>query len=320
MPTPDAVVLLNLGSPAAPTVPAVRVFLREFLDDPRVIALPFPLRKLLLEGVILPFRAKKSAARYAKIWTREGSPLVAETERLRARVARELGGNARVLCAMRCGEPGLEAAARELRAAGARDVLAIPLFPQRAESSWDSAAERAKEVFRKRAPQIRLRFAAPFFAEPGYVGALAETTENALRGRAFDKLLISFHGVPAAAKRAESYRAECLTTAEKLAAALRLPRERWEAAFQSRFGRGKWIGPATDARLRALPAEGARRLAVVSPSFVADCLESLEEIGVAGRELFLAAGGESFCAVPCLNASPAFARFLSEIVRSRAAA
>ena len=233
---------------------------------------------------------------------------------------RKLGGNARVLCAMRCGEPGLEAAARELRAAGARDVLAIPLFPQRAESSWDSAAERAKEVFRKRAPQIRLRFAAPFFAEPGYVGALAETTENALRGRAFDKLLISFHGVPAAAKRAESYRAECLTTAEKLAAALRLPRERWEAAFQSRFGRGKWIGPATDARLRALPAEGARRLAVVSPSFVADCLESLEEIGVAGRGLFLAAGGESFCAVPCLNASPAFARFLSEIVRSRAAA
>lgn len=311
----DAVLLLNLGSPAAPSVPAVRAYLREFLGDPNVIPIPRPFGKILLETVILPFRAKKSAERYAKIWTAEGAPLVAGTERLRERVAAELGGNARVFCAMRYGEPSAEKAAREMLAAGTRSALVVPLYPQRAESSWDTAVAHVEKVFSKTAPQIGLRFAEPFFAEPGYIGALAESAENFLRGKTFDKLIFSFHGVPAKTRRAQSYRAECLETAELLARALRLPRERRETVFQSRFGRGKWLEPAAAERLRELPAEGARRIAVIAPGFVVDCLETLEELAECGREIFLAAGGEEFHFVPCLNASPAFARFLAGTAR-----
>ena len=309
----DAVLLLNLGSPAAPTVPAARAYLREFLGDPHVIPLPKILKKLLLELVILPRCAKNSAARYAKIWTREGSPLVVFTERLRARVAAVLGAGVPALCAMRCGEPGVETAAKALLAAGTRRVRVVPLYPQRAESSWGAAVAHAKKVFSAIAPAVELRFVEPFFAERGYIEALAETASAALRGNAFDKLLISFHSLPESSPEAKTYREECLTTARLLAEALALPRERVETAFQSRFGRGKWLAPATEDRLRALPSEGARRVAVIAPGFVADCIETLEELGVRGRETFLASGGNAFTLVPCLNDSPAFARFLAEL-------
>ena len=311
-PARRALLLINLGSPSAPTVPAVRVFLREFLSDPCVVPLPAIVRALLLRLVVLPFRAKKSAARYAKIWTREGSPLAVETERLRERVAAELGGEIRVLAAMRYGAPNLESAARELLAAGTRDVFAIPLFPQSAESSRGTAIQHARKVFSKIAPSVGLRFAEPFFKESAYIAALAEKTAETLRGNAFDKLLISFHALPESAPEARNYARECRTTAELLAAALALPRERVEVVFQSRVGHGKWLAPATEERLRALPAEGAKRVAVVAPGFVADCLETLEELGVRGREIFLAAGGNAFTLVPCLNDSPAFAKFLAK--------
>lgn len=309
-----AVLLVNLGSPASASVPAVRAYLREFLGDPNVISLPQPFRKILLEAVILPFRAKKSAARYAKVWTEKGSPLVAGTEQLRERVAAELGGNARVFCAMRYGEPSAEKAAREMLAAGTRAAFVVPLYPQRAESSWDTAVEHIEKIFSETAPQIKLRFAEPFFADSGYIGALAESAEKFLRGKTFDKLLFSFHGVPAKTRRAQSYRAECLKTAELLSRALNLPRERCETAFQSRFGRGKWLEPSAEKRLRELPAEGAHRIAVIAPGFIVDCLETLEELAECSRETFLAAGGEEFHFVPCLNASPAFARFLAGMI------
>lgn len=310
---PDAVLLLNLGSPASADVPAVRAYLREFLGDPHVIPLPTLFRKILLETVILPFRAKKSAARYAKILTPDGAfPLVAETEKLRRRVAEELGGNVRVFCAMRYGEPSMENAAREMLAAGTRSVFVMPLYPQRAESSWDTAVEHAEKVFSETAPEIGLRFAEPFFDAPGYIAALAESAENFLRGKDVDKLLVSFHGVPVKTRRARTYRAECVKTGELLADALRLPRERREIVFQSRFGRGKWLEPSLENRLRELPEEGARRVAVIAPGFIADCLETLEEIALLGRETFLAAGGKEFFCVPCLNDSPALARFLAE--------
>lgn len=309
-----ALLLINLGSPSAPTVPAVRAFLREFLNDPLVVPLPAFARALLLRLIVLPFRAKKSAARYAKIWTREGSPLIAETERLRERVAAALGGEIRVLSAMRYGTPNLETAARELLAAGTREVFAIPLFPQNAKSSRGTAILRTQKVFSELAPSVRLHFAEPFFEENDYIAALAEKTAETLRGNAFDKLLISFHSLPESAPEAHDYRRECRATAERLAAALALPRERFEVAFQSRVGHGKWLVPATEERLRALPAEGAKRVAVVAPGFVADCLETLEELGMRGREIFLAAGGNAFTLVPCLNDSPAFAQFLAKHV------
>ena len=306
-----AVLLLNLGSPDSASVPDVRKFLRKFLGDPRVLPLPFPLRKILIEGVILPLRSKKSAARYEKILTNGALPLVAETERLRACVEKFLGEKILVRAAMRHGNPSVECAARELRDAGARKIFVVPLFPQRAASSWDSAVEHAQKNFKKTAPRCCVHFIKPFFAERAYIDALAGGVSRALAGNVFEKILVSFHGIPAGGSDAASYRAECEKTAELLADALGFSRERYETTFQSRFGRGKWLEPATDFRLRALPREGVSRVAVVAPGFVADCLETLEELGIEGKKKFLSAGGKEFFLVPCLNADPAFARFIA---------
>lgn len=310
-----AALLVNLGSPAEPSAAAVRRFLREFLSDPHVITLPAPLRKLLLEFVILPRSAEKTAVRYAKIRTPAGMPLVVETEKLRSRVAECLGGGVPVFAAMRYGAPSLADAAKAIAAAGTQCVFVIPLYPQQAESTRDTAVERAAEIFGKVAPQIRLSFAEPFFAAPGYIAAIAGSVRRALAGKEFDKLVISFHGVPTATPGAARYREQCSVTAELLGAELALPRERYETVFQSKFGRGNWLGPDARERFRALSAEGARRIAVVAPGFVADCIETLEELAISGKRLFLDAGGSEFFYVPCLNDDVAFASFLSEGIR-----
>jgi len=314
-----AVLLLNLGSPDSASVSDVKKYLRGFLGDPRVITLPFALRKILLECVILPFRSKKSAARYEKILNADGSfPLVAETERLRKRVEKILAEEnfsdekIPVFSAMRHGNPSVESAAKKIVSAGAEKVFVVPLFPQRAASSWDTTVFHVRKIFEKNAQNCQLRFIEPFFSAKGYIAALAEVSRRALAGVPFQKLLISFHGIPARGNDAPRYRAECEATATALADALGLSRERWEIVFQSRFGRGKWLEPATAARLSALPREACTRVAVVAPSFVADCLETLEELGVEGKKTFLSAGGENFSLVPCLNAAPEFARFLAE--------
>jgi len=318
-----AVLLLNLGSPDSTSVSDVKKYLRGFLGDPRVITLPFPLRKILLEAVILPFRSKKSAARYEKILNADGSfPLVAETNRLRERVEKILaeenfsGEKIPVFSAMRHGNPSVESAVKKIISSGAEKVFVVPLFPQRATSSWDSAVFHVRKLFEKNAPSCRLCFIEPFFSAKGYIGALAEVSRRALAGVSFQKLLISFHGIPARGNDAPRYRAECEATATALANALGLSRERWEIVFQSRFGRGKWLEPATATRLSVLPREACTRVAVVAPSFVADCLETLEELGGEGKKTFLSAGGEIFSLVPCLNAEPAFARFLAESAKT----
>lgn len=315
-----AVLLLNLGSPAAAAVPAVRQFLREFLGDPFVIPLPQPARKILLECVILPFRAKKSAQLYARMKTEKNVfPLIAATEKLRERtenrLAEKCGKNIPVFAAMRYGEPSCERAARAIAAAGIRKIFVVPLYPQRAESSWDTAVFHAEKILKKFAPQGKPIFLAPFFAECGYISALAGTVKNC--GKNFDKILFSFHGVPAKTRRAESYREECETTARLVAEMLKLPRERWEFAFQSRFGHGKWLLPETADRLRKLPAEGCKNLAVIAPGFVADCLETLDELAVRGKEIFCGNGGENFSVIPCLNDDPAFADFLAETIAEK---
>lgn len=307
----DAVLLLNLGSPDEPSVPAVRRYLREFLGDRHVITLPWILRKILLECIILPRRPKRSAALYRKIWTQEGSPLIVQTERLRSRVA-EFSEGVPVLCAMRYGNPSVEKAARELSAVGVRSVRVIPLYPQRAASSWGTAVEKTQQVFSKVAPQITLHFAKPFFDHPDYIAALAEHARVFLGEKSFDKILISFHGVPVATATAQSYREECETTARLLAQALDLGNEQWEVVFQSRFGRGKWLEPSTETRLRELPGEGVKNLVVIAPGFIADCLETLEELAVRGKKTFLDSGGTTFALAPCLNDDPALARFLSK--------
>lgn len=310
-----AVLLLNLGSPDAPNVPAVRKYLREFLGDKHVISLPWILRKILLECVILPRRPEKSAGYYSKIWTENGSPLIVETEKLRERVAEKIGGNAEVFCAMRYGNPSIENAAKAIYERGFRRVFVIPLYPQKAESSWVTATEKTQKVFAKKFPQVKLDFAEPYYREPEFIAALAKSAEEFLSGKNFEKLLISFHGVPIKTKLAKSYKAECETTAELLANALNLPRERWECVFQSRFGRGKWLEPSTGELLKNLPKEGVKNIAVIAPGFAADCLETLEELGVRGKKTFSESGGNDFFTVPCLNDSEAFADFLANIVR-----
>lgn len=318
-----AVVLLALGTPSAPTVPAVRRFLRAFLGDKRVIALPRLLRKILLECIILPFRAKHSAEMYRKIWTPQGSPFAVHTEALRERLFAELGGETPVFVAVRYGEPSAETVAQKLHACGAKEIVVIPQFPQYAESSWETAVVHFSETIKKTAPAIRVRFVPPFYERDGYIAALAETLQGIERSRDF---VFSFHGIPvkslervAAGKEQncdlssekfvkgncdyceaakKCYRRQCYATAFALAKKAGIPRGNFRVAFQSRFGKGKWLVPATANCVNP-------KTVLVAPGFTVDCVETLLEL----KEL------NAGTLVPCLNDSPAFARFLAEIVQ-----
>ena len=330
-----AVLLVNLGSPDSPSVGDVRRFLREFLSDSRVIDLPWVFRKALVEGVILPFRPKRSAAAYAKVWTREGSPLVALSRKQAEALEKKTGLS--VHLAMRYGNPSIESAVREIVRSGAEEVLAIPMFPQYAASSYQTAALRVKEVFRKRAPKVSLQILPPFYAEEGYIGALAASAKPHIE-EGCGRLLLSFHGIPERHLRkadpshghclasedccarlhpchATCYRAQCLRTAELFAEKAGLAPGSWSVSFQSRLGKGRWLTPYTFERLAELAKEKPGRLLVLCPSFVTDCLESLGEIAQEGRDLYEAAGGGAFAVIPCLNDSPAFLDFLTGKVR-----
>jgi ferrochelatase len=334
---PTGVLLVNLGTPDAPTPAAVRRYLREFLSDPRVIDLPAAARWLLLHLVILPFRPKRSAHAYASIWTSEGSPLLVHGRGLREAVAGELGSGYAVALGMRYGHPSLREAADALRMAGVRRVVALPLFPQYSEAATGSALAKLHEAL-ARAELRELVVLPPFYDEPRFVAALAALARPRLDAFRPDHVLLSYHGLPERQVRAADaggahclasetccealgpanarcYRAHCFATSRALAAALGLAPGRVTTAFQSRLGRARWIGPSTDAALPALAARGVRRLAVLCPSFVADCLETLEEIGLRAREQWQALGGEAFELVPCLNADAAFARAIADWVR-----
>ena len=315
MEEPSAVLLLNLGSPDAPTIPAVRKYLREFLGDKHIISIPWIFRKLLLECIILPRRPKKSAELYQQIWTENGSPLICETQKLRERVEKKIGGSIPVFCGMRYGNPSIENEAKKIKTLGIKKVFVIPLYPQKAESSWVTVAEKAQKVFSKTDPEIRLDFADPYYDEPDFIAALAKSAREFLEGKKIDKLLISFHGVPVKTALAQNYKNECETTARLLGEALNLPRERREVSFQSHFGKGKWLEPSTEERLDNLPCEGVKNLAVIAPGFAADCLETLDELSIRGKEKFQAAGGNVFFTIPCLNDSEAFAEFLAKMCR-----
>jgi ferrochelatase len=330
-----AVLLVNLGSPDSPSVGDVRRFLREFLSDPSVIDLPWLLRKALLEGVILPLRPKRSAAAYARVWTKEGSPLVALSRRQAAGLEKRTGLS--VHLAMRYGNPSIESAVGEIVRAGAEEVLAIPMFPHHAASSYQTAALRVKEVFHSLAPKVSLTIQPPFYAEEGYIGALAASAGPYLE-KGCDRLLLSFHGIPERHLRkadpshghclasedccktphpchATCYRAQCLRTAELLTCRLGLEPGKVSVSFQSRLGKGRWLRPYTFVRLAEIAKEKPERLLVLCPSFVTDCLETLGEIAQEGRALYAEAGGGEITLVPCLNDSPAFLDFLAAKVR-----
>jgi ferrochelatase len=330
------VLLAQLGTPASPAVRDVRRYLREFLSDPRVIDLPVPARWLLVNA---PFRAPKSARAYRAVWTAQGSPLLVHSRAFAEALQRELGAGHRVALGMRYGAPSLGDALAELSAAGVSRIVAFPLYPQVAESSSGSAIAAIREAATLRAGNPPLSFVQAFFANEGFAGAVAQDTRAAMERERCDHLLLSYHGLPErhvraadpthahclappgccdappAAVLASCYRAQCFATTRAVARALALPSERVTTAFQSRLGRDPWIKPWTDEELPRLASRGVKRLAVACPSFVADCLETLEEVGIRARAQWLALGGEELVLVPCVNASPTWVEAAAELVR-----
>ena len=335
------VLLAQLGTPASPSTRDVRRYLREFLSDPLVIDLPAPARWLLVNGVIAPFRAPRSAHAYRAIWRREGSPLRVHTDALGAALRVALGPGFAVEVGMRYGAPSLADALDRLTAAGTRRIVVAALYPQHAESSRGTALLAVERWARGGPAAPELAIVPPFFAEPGFVTAVAAAARPLLAEVRPDHVLMSYHGLPERhVLRADPtqerclarpdccalpgatdtcYRAQCFATTSAVAAALALAPERVSTSFQSRLGRARWIGPATDDLLVSLAGRGIRHLLVLCPSFVADCLETLEEIGLRGRARWLTElRGAAFAVAPCVNASAPFVEFLAERVRAAA--
>ncbi|MGA2864209.1 MAG: ferrochelatase [Verrucomicrobiota bacterium] len=329
-----ALLLVNLGSPDSPSVPAVRRYLREFLMDGRVLDINWFARFCLVHFAILPSRSRTAAAAYEKIWTPAGAPLIVTGRRVQAHLRRRLA--LPVELAMRYQHPSIPAGVRRLADQGAQEVLVIPLFPHYAMSSYQTAVERVKEVVAQLAPQMRLQIQPPYYDHPDYIAALAGSAGPFLQ-HGFDHLLLSFHGTPerqirkadptgrhclaqehccevASPAHATCYRAQCFKTVAAFIKAAGVPKEKFSVAFQSRLGRDPWLKPYTDHELAALPARGIRRLLVICPAFVSDCLETLEEIGLRGRETFLQAGGAEFTLIPCLNEHPLWLEALEKMV------
>jgi len=335
---PHGLLLVNLGTPDAPETGEVRRYLREFLFDPRVLDIPAPLRWALLELLILPTRPARSAEAYRKVWTEQGSPLLFHGRALAAQVADALGPRWVVELGMRYGNPSLASALDKLAAAGARTITLLPLYPQYASSSTGSTLERVHQLTGAAWNVPALRVVQPFFDHPAFLDAWVEVARPVLAQAQADHVLFSFHGLPerqvlksdvsgkhclqsagccdvSVPENRWCYRAQCFSTARSLAARLGLTAEGFTVSFQSRLGRTPWLKPYTDLLLPELVKQGVRRLAVLCPAFVADCLETLEEIGIRAEADFLRAGGESLTLVPSLNAHPAWVRALVQMVR-----
>ncbi len=315
-----AILLVNLGTPEAPTTAAVRRYLREFLSDPRVVEIPRAIWNPILHGLVLTTRPRRSAARYAAIWTADGSPLLVYTRRqaqlLQGLVGERLRAPVVVDYAMRYGEPSIAAVLRRLQGAGCERLLVLPLYPQYAASTTATALDQVAATLARTRNVPELRVVKHFHDHPAYVRALGDLVREYWRanGRP-DTLVMSFHGLPQyTLDRGDPYFCECQKTARLLAAELELAEGAWQIAFQSRFGRAEWLKPYTAGVLADL-ARKRRKVDVLCPGFVADCLETLEEIGLEGRELFGAAGGGELRLLPCLNDRPGWIEALVEIAR-----
>lgn len=319
-----AVLLVNLGSPDSPSVPDVRRYLGEFLMDGYVIDVPFLLRKLIVGGFILPFRPRRSAEAYRKIWLEEGSPLIVISRRVRQLLAERL--DVPVELAMRYGNPSIPAAVDRLSRAGIREVFVVPLYPHYAMSTITSSVEAVKAAVRRLGSDMKLKVVEPFYDEPRYIDTLADSARPFI-DEGFDHLLVSYHGLPerhlrktdptgthclkvddcchkSSSAHQACYRHQVIRTTEAFTRRLGIAEGRYTLSFQSRLGKDAWLEPFTIAEARRLGAAGVKRLLVMCPAFVSDCLETLEEIGMGVKREFLAAGGESFRLVPCLNDNP----------------
>jgi len=318
-PARTAVLLVNLGTPDEPTPRALRRYLAEFLSDPRVVKIPRLAWWPILHGIILNTRPAKSAAKYATVWTPEGSPLAVWTARQTQAVAAQLtarGHHVTVRHAMRYGNPGMPAALDRLRAEGATQVLVLPLYPQYAAATTASVADKLMQWAAAARRLPALRFVAEYHDDPGYIEALAQRVEAhwQAQGRA-DRLVLSFHGVPhRSLLLGDPYHGQCHKTARLLGARLGLDGDEMVVTFQSRFGKARWLEPYTEPTLVAMAASGVKRVDVMCPGFVADCLETLEEIAQEARDAFMRAGGEQFRYVACLNDDAVWIGALTNLV------
>jgi protoporphyrin/coproporphyrin ferrochelatase len=315
----SALLLVNTGTPSAPRSIEVRAFLRRFLSDPRVIELPRAVWLPLLYLLVLPLRAPRSAGRYRLIWQREGSPLAVNTMQLAHALEPQLATRGiflRIEHAFLYSQPRVGEVMDTLRRLGVRRIAVLPLFPQSSGSTTGAVYDQVAASLRSWRTLPELRCIAGYHTEPDYIRALAESVREHWRDHGRDGLLLmSFHGIPQSyAQRGDRYPEQCRETATLLARALDLAAEQWDLSFQSRFGANRWLTPATDAMLRELPSRGVRAVTVICPGFAADCLETLEEIALAGRAHFLAAGGERFSYVPALNAQSAHAGALAQLL------
>lgn len=317
------VLLVNLGTPAAPTAAAVRPYLKEFLSDPRVVEIPKFAWWPILNGIILNVRPKKSAEKYASIWMDEGSPLQVHTERQAKLLGGYLGhdgaGDMRVDWAMRYGSPSIPEALGRMKAKGCSRILVVPLYPQYAASTTASVMDEIAACLTHWRNLPEIRFIRDFHDHPAYIAALAQSVrDHWMTAGEPDKLVMSFHGIPRrSVELGDPYHDECRTTARLLAEKLHLPPERWQLTFQSRFGKAEWLKPYTQATLEALGRAGTERVDVICPGFPADCLETLEEIAMEVRAAFIESGGKSFRYIPCLNERHDWISALAGIVRGR---
>lgn len=317
------VLITNLGTPEAPTKAALKTYLREFLSDPRVVEVPRLLWWLILNGVILNIRPKRSAQAYASVWTEEGSPLMAITQKQQASLARrcrdKYGENVVVEFAMRYGKPAISTVLDKMLAQGVRKLVVLPLYPQYCAATTASTFDAIAADFTQRRWMPELRFVAHYHDNPDYIAALASSVRAhwQAHGQA-DLLVMSYHGIP---KRyltlGDPYYCECQKTSRLLADALNLRPDQFMTTFQSRFGREEWLQPYTDATMKALPDKGVKSVQVMCPGFSADCLETIEEIGEENRDYFMQAGGEKFEYIPALNDQPVHIDMLFDLINSQ---
>ncbi|WP_159799821.1 ferrochelatase [Flavobacterium sp. MK4S-17] len=316
------VLLVNLGSPDSPEPKDVKPYLDQFLMDKYVIDVPFLLRALLVRGIILRKRPEASAEAYKKIWWEEGSPLIVLSERLHAKVSTK--SDVPVALAMRYGKPSIEHGLQQLADKGVTEVLLFPLYPQYAMASTLTILVEAEEIRKKKFPQMVFTDVPAFYNKPDYIKVLADSIKKSLEGFEYDHLLFSYHGIPerhirktdvtkshckindtccvtASAAHKFCYRHQCYETTRLVVEQLGIPEDKYSLTFQSRLAGDKWLEPYTDVEINKMPPKGIKNLAVVTPAFVSDCLETLEEIAMRANEDFKEHGGENFLAVPCLN-------------------